>query len=679
VNPSADITPEELEVFLQEADEQLQLLDEDFVALEKEGANAELLQEIFRAAHTLKGSSAMVGFESMARVAHAMEALLERLRNGTLAVSTPVINALLYGLDVLKSLRNAPTAQEGSGVDVESVVVELEKAAGEDVSSTPSEKGELSVDPEVLEKLGALLASGYTAYKIKVEIDPESSLAPVRSFQVLNELSQAGEVLSSVPSREEIEEGKEGSTLELLLATLQEVDTIEQSIAAIPDIDGVEVIPYALAQRDRPAVPGRGAGEEEPSDESSPALTKAPAQKLAQVSQTVRVDVKLLDMLMNLVGEMVIDRNRISQIGKVLASKHEEEDEVIEALVETSAHIMKVVTELQESILQARMLPIGTVFNGFPRLVRDLAQKTGKKVDFIIEGRETELDRTIIEQIRDPLIHLLRNAVDHGIESPEKRRASGKPEESTIRLMAYQEQNHIIISVEDDGRGIDAQVVRDAAVKKGLKSAEEAAKLPDAEAINLIFASGFSTAESVTEVSGRGVGLDVVKTNIHALGGSVTLEGAVGRSAKFTIRLPLTLAIINGLLVSSSDAIYVIPMSSMVEVLNLKGEDVTTIMGTPVIRVRGNILPLLRLDVEFDHQKEGPRSSDQILVVVVRAGGKSVGLAVDSVMEPQEIVVKSLGEYMGGVKGIAGATLLGDGHVALILDTATLVMQASVN
>jgi len=671
-----DITQEEMEVFLLEADEQLQLLDEDFIALEKEGANVEILQEIFRAAHTLKGSSAMLGYQEMSDVAHAMETLLDQLRNGTLSVSTGVINALLYGLDALKSLRRELVSGGWGNVNVEMAVEELKKVveSGPQAAKTETDKG-IVPEPAVLQQVRTAKDEGDNTYRVGIEMDPETDWAAVRGFQVLSEIANVGKVIWSDPSVEEIEAGRVGHKLELLVTSPHAAETIVECIGDIADIVKAEVNAWD-GEGSTPVVDT--VREEKRTTASSREEAKGSSQKLTQVSQTVRVDVKLLDGLMNLVGEMVIDRNRIGQIGKVLGVRYEG-DETIKALEETSQHIMKVVNNLQDTILKVRMLPVGTVFNGFPRLVRDLAQKAGKKVEFIVEGQETELDRTIIEQIRDPLLHLLRNSVDHGIESPERRKAAGKAEEGTIFLLACHEQNQIVITVEDDGGGIDVERLRSAAVSKGQKSQEEAARMTDSEVINLIFASGVSTAERVTEVSGRGVGMDVVRTNIESLGGSVALESKLGQGSKFTIRLPLTLATISGLLVSSGDITYVIPMGSMVEVLELKKEEIETIMGRQVIRLRADILPLLSLRREFDQEGEGVEFSDGGVVAVIRTGEGAVGLAVDSVMEPQDTVVKSLGRYIGGVKGIAGATIMGDGRVALILDTSSLVREATAS
>jgi two-component system, chemotaxis family, sensor kinase CheA len=673
-----DISQEELDVFLQEADEQLQLLDEDLVSLEKEGADADLLQEIFRAAHTLKGSSGMVGYEKMSRVAHAMEAVLDKLRNQTLNVSTTVIDALLNGLDVLKTLREDMLSEEESDTDIESVEAKLAGVGNESGGAAPVEEGEKTATaPAVAGKVHAALEQGQNVYQVKINVAPDSPWCAVRCFQVINELCPAGELLWSVPSREEIEEGKVNHSLQAILASRLENTEIEKLVGTVPDLLEVTVAPYNTEEQTGESESAEATVGEGPAEPGSTDAQKASSQKSPRTAQTVRVDVKLLDSLMNLVGEMVTERNRVKQVSQILAARYQV-DEEIDMLGEASTHIMKLVNDLQGNVLKARMLTIGTVFNGFPRLIRDVAHKAGKNVEFIVEGQETELDRTIIEQIRDPLLHLLRNAVDHGIETPQERRAAGKEEKGVLHLSACQEQNHIVITVEDDGGGIDVERVKETAVKRGVISGEEVAILSEDEATNLIFAPGLSTAKKVTEVSGRGVGMDVVRNNIETLGGSVVVESKKGEGSRFIIRLPLTLATINGLLVSANNAVFIIPMISLVEVKNLRKEEIESIARKDVIRVRGGILPLLRLDAAFGMDGgDRPEYSHQTLTVVVRAGDRSAGLVVDKVMETQDTVVKSLGKYIGNIKGIAGATILGNGQVALILDTATLIREAT--
>jgi two-component system, chemotaxis family, sensor kinase CheA len=668
---SEDISQEELMVFLEETDEQIKLLDEDLVQLEKSGVKPEIMQEIFRAAHTIKGSSAMLGYENMSKVAHAMETVLDKLRSNKLEISTARINALLSGLDVLKSLREIILSEdEGNNLEIKSVTVELEKAGSDEPSSSEKEsKNTLEFDSEVRSKMQKAQEKGYNAYIIKVELDKNSTWASVRLFQLLTEISQFGEILFCNPKREDIESGKVGFSLDAVLTCSVEVENIKNAIKTVSEIVSISIEQYdSLKDQAKPLAKETIINQNSVEKDCSVQVSK----KTSQSTETVRVDVRLLDNLMNLVGEMVIDRNRIVQLSRKLGIKYED-DEVVEILGDTSVHMVKLVSDLQENILRARMLHIGTILNGFPRLVRDLAQKVNKKIDLVIIGQETELDRSIIEQIRDPLLHLVRNSVDHGIETPEKRLKAGKPETGTIKICAYHEQSNIVISVSDDGAGIDVENVKRTAVKKGFVKAEEAARMSYSETINLIFLSGLSTAEKVTEVSGRGVGMDVVKTNVSSVGGSIYIDGKLGQGTTTKIRLPLTLATIDGIMVSSGGLTYIVPISVIVEILKLQPGQIQSVMGKEVFRLRENVIPLIRLSQKFDSETVRINSSTETNVVVIKVGDKFSGIVVDAVLEPQESVVKSLGKYIGSVRGISGATIMGDGQVALILDTATLI------
>ncbi len=556
---SAEVSAEELKVFIEEADEQIALLDRDLVRLETEGDDPELIQEIFRATHTMKGSAAMLGYPHMSELAHSMESLLDGLRNGKISVSAEIVDSLLCGLDILKVLRDALVSPEKGPTDIGPAVARLESAA---------------------ETAGSLGDGGVT---------------------------KAGTAAT---------------------------DREPQTTSAVPD------------------------------------------RWIQHIPQSVRVDVKTLDSLMNMVEELVIDRSRISQINRVLESRYAG-DELVRDLSQTSGHVIKVINELQQDIMQVRMVPIGTLFNSFPRLVRDLAQRQGKKVEFTMEGLETELDRSIIEQIRDPLIHLLRNAVDHGVEEPEKRVADGKPPIALVRLSAFQEGGHIVISMEDDGKGIDVNAVKQKAVTNAIISADEAARLSMADAINLVFMPGFSTLEKATDVSGRGVGLDVVKTNIDRLSGSVVTESRPGEGTKFMIVLPLTLAVIQGLLVAVHGTVYVMPLASVTETLLIEQREIMTIRGRNVIRLRNNVIPLVTLDNASGLGKRRADRMGKCFIVVAKDGEKSIGVVVDELMEQQEFVVKPLGKFLVDIRGIAGATILGDGQVGLILDVPALIKMAT--
>lgn len=684
---SYEISPEELKVFMEEAEEHIQLLDEDLVKLENEGENQELLQEIFRSAHTLKGSSAMLGHERMAEVTHAMESLLDKLRNGKIAVNSTVIDALLFGLDAIKVLKDEVGTGHESDLDIAAIVRQLNDAAGgakkdgavvsNGRSATGRKQGRaLTLNKALQKKLDDAVKKGEHAYAVRVFLDTTSEWLAVRTLQVNNDLASMGEVIASRPALTEIEQSNVDGDYTAIVCCLRKADEIENMLKLIADVVRVYVAPYGTDQAEHllqfGAIDGISDAVRPGNREEKKADPKAPTSQIKSESlNSIRVDVKVLDNLMNMVEELVIDRSRISQVGRLLEGKYPD-DELVGDLGDTSNHIIKVINELYQDIMKVRMVPISLVFNKFPRLVRDLAQKQQKNLDFVIKGENTELDRTIIEKIQDPLVHLLRNAVDHGVESPEERRAKSKPERGLIRLEAYHEEGHIVIRLEDDGRGIDPKKVREAAVRKGFISAESAAKLSDSEAIDLIFASGMSTAEKTTEVSGRGVGLDIVRTNIERLNGTITLETRIDCGTTFILKLPLTVAVFQGLVVTVSGASYIVPLVSVVETIKIRKQDIKTIRTHEVLVLRDTIVPLMRMSRVLGLGQESTDKNEEY-VLVVRAGERVAGIMVDELKEQMEFVIKSLGKYLGELKGIAGATILGDGTVALILDIPTLI------
>ena len=680
---SIDVSADELKVFLQEVEDLLALLDEDIIRLEQEAGNTELLQEIFRAAHTLKGSSSMVGFQEMAHLTHEMEDLLDRVRKGTLAVTAELVDALLMSLDGLKVLKNDLAGGHETTLQLEPMVNALraaaeagaakEEAAGDTVSIDALVLG----DPAVAARLDAGAAAGLSLLRVRVDIDPDTEWVAVRCFQLLNELSGRGEVIASSPSQQEIEQERVDHSLDVLIATQQPAADLQPPLEAVADVVAVEIEEWdgpsdeAQTAVAATAQPAPAAGAEGASD---------PASKIEALSRTVRIDVEVLDQLMNLVGELVVDRTRVAQISRVLAARHKNDGEV-RALGETSAHIVRVVDELHESMMQVRMLPIGVLFSKFPRLVRDLARSMGKNVSLVVEGEDTELDRTVIEEIKDPIIHLIRNAVDHGVEMPEARKAAGKPETAVVRLVTRHEQGQIVIIVQDDGAGIDIQAVRDSAVRKGAITAEAAALLSDAEAAELIFEPGLSTAAQTTEVSGRGVGMDIVRRNIESVNGHVDVETRPGEGSTFTLRLPLTLATFRGLLVEAAGVMYAIPLTYVQETVRPEAGALRTVTGRPMMNLRGTVMALVRLSdalrVDGAAPGGGIPADEECYVVVVQAGesdgDRPVAIAVDALVDQQEVVVKSLSGYLGRARGISGASILADGQVVLILDIPSLM------
>lgn len=681
--------PEDLKLFVVEADEQLQLLDAAIVKMESDGADADLLQEIFRAAHTLKGSSAMLGYQKMTQLAHAMESLLDLVRTGELPVTTPLVDGLLHGLDGLSILKDDLVDGQDSGLDIGTTVAELEDLAGVlgEAESTASPAGQLQARPlflneEALKTVDAPRADGEHIFKVSAHFTQDSMFLSIRSFQVLGEMSGLGEVLASSPTQEEIEQEKAGPLMQVVLMGNATPDAIKAAVESVEDVESAEVEDFVYEPPTEMPEPEPVAAVA-PAVETEPAATTeqdsgAQKEKSAKSSQTVRIDVERLDSLMNAIGELVIDRTRMQQISRDLEAKFSG-DQTVANLGSTFTHTSRLIGDIQEEIMKARMVPISTVFNSFPRMIRDLSQSLGKPVEFTMDGQETEIDRTVVENIRDPLVHLLRNGLDHGLETPDERREANKPEKGCLKLAAFQEQGQIVITVTDDGKGIDPEKVKASALSKGLYTAEAVARMTDSEAIDLIFAPGMSTKEATTEVSGRGVGMDIVKTNIEKVRGSIGIETQIGSGSTFIIKLPLTLAIIQGILVKAKGKVYAIPLVYILETFRVDREEVHTIGGAEFIRRRESVFPLFDLNNMVSTSDGSTREGESQYAVLVRQGERSIAIGVDTLLEPQEIVVKSLGEYMGNVKGISGASILGDGQVVLILDIPTMITEMVTN
>ncbi|MGI9951234.1 chemotaxis protein CheA [Moorellaceae bacterium AZ2] len=666
-----------LGIFLDETEEQLQQLDEAVVLLEQEPDNRELLNKIFRIAHTLKGSSASMGFEKMATLTHRMESVLDALRQGQLAVTAGTIDLLLACLDKLRELKVQLVSGHEGEVDTSALVRRLEEMmAGErgegDLSRSPAFEP-LRLDDVEENVVRAAEIRGYRAYEIRVELEADCRMKGARAFLVFNNLKDLGEVVKSEPHTQELEAEKFGDSFRLVFLSKEDADTVANVVKSISEIKHVTVRPLVLEEGAPQVKESREAGAgmvlAAGGGEPEPGVQRPPDRR---VTQTVRVDVQRLESLMNLVGELVIDRTRLAEVGNNLKLRLGNE-ELVEMLEEISLHIGRITSDLQEEIMKARMFPIDQVFNRFPRMVRDLAQKAGKEINFIVEGRETELDRTVIEEIGDPLIHLLRNAIDHGIEEPGERVRLGKPRYGTIALKAFHQENQIVIIVEDDGRGMDAEQLKRRAVERGLLSPEAAARLSKREALDLIFLPGFSTSDKITDVSGRGVGMDIVRAHLEKINGTIDIQTTPGAGTRFTIKLPLTLAINRSLLVTLGDRVYAFPLANVVEIIEVEPSQVKRVQHQEVTVVRGQVLPLVHLARALGLKGDRRTAEDKAAVVIVGLAEKRVGFIVDSLIGEQEIVIKSLGNYIGKIPGIAGATIMGDGRVALILDIHSLI------
>ncbi len=669
-------------VFLDEVEEQLHTIDKEILKLEQNGASDGTIQSLFRAAHTLKGSSATMGFEEMKQLTHEMEHVLDLVRRHELAVTDTMINLLFKCLDHLSMLKDDFVGSNGITTNITTVVQELQQfvhSSSEstiDVAdSTLMEQAEQFIidDPEVQLKAQQALNLGDSVYHVHVKIDPNCMMISTRAWIIMNQLESYGETIHSSPAMDDLMNGNVSSlTLDFLLVSNVAQDQIQENLQSIIDVAEVQITTFIASSRG--AIENLQESTEETSaafatDELPPVADKKSSNdELKRKAQTIRVDVDRLEHLMNLVGELVIDQTRIHQVGNVLRHRYRP-DENIEDLGQISDHISRIIGELQESVMKVRMLPIEQLFSRFPRMIRDLSQTLNKEVDLIIEGTETELDRTVIEEIGDPLIHLIRNAVDHGLESPEERVQRGKPAKGRLRIAAAHEENQVVLTVEDDGAGIDPTKIKASALRKEIITEEEAQNLSDQEAIYLIFQPGFSTAASISDVSGRGVGMDIVKNHIEKLHGIIDIETKLGEGTKFKIKLPLTLAIVTGLLVKLNERTFILPMSSVVEIVRITPNSIQTIKGDSVVTIRERVIPVAWLHDDF-HIPRSTHKRKHIPIVVVGSAEKRIALVVDELLGNQEIVVKSLGSYVGKIDAISGATILGDGRVALILEVA---------
>lgn len=668
-----------LDLFLQEADEQLETLEQETLKLESDPSD-ERLQAIFRAAHTLKGSSRAMGFSHFAELTHEMENVLDLLRSGQLAVTLDSADCLLSCIDTLAQMKDSISAGQGDGqVETKALVTELQRLQSgvspvlSGKASTSSSAGQsTSIAPELWPAL-ELAAEESPVLHAKIVLADDCAMKFVRVFMAINVAQQLGELLATHPAQEDLEEERFENTFELVFHAGTALEEAAGLFKEISEIDSVEVQPW---QTPKPEELAQAAEDSAPKLELqvNENLVKAQAeakpeaqQRKSETGQTIRVDVARLDALMNLVGELVIDRTRIAQVAAELSAVTSHP--AIEALNETVSHIGRISTDLQDQIMKARMLPIEVVFNRLPRVVRDLAHKLDKDINLVLEGGNTELDRSVIEVIGDPLLHLIRNSLDHGIELPDQREASGKPRTGTVTVKASHQENHMVIEIKDDGRGIDPNRLKAKAIETGRLTQDQADKMSDREALHLIFGSGFSTAKEVSEVSGRGVGMDIVRSNLQKLGGMIDVDSKVGEGSTFTLRLPLTLAIIRGLLVREDGNVFVLPLGSVVETLFFKEEEVQSINQKEVILLRGVTTPLVRLPHLFEG---GAKASDKPgYVVIVGLAESRVGLVVQDLVGEQEVVIKSLSGFVGELKGISGATILGDGRVALIVDVSS--------
>ncbi|GGN53513.1 chemotaxis protein CheA [Oceanobacillus indicireducens] len=665
-------TNQYLDVFLDESREHLQAINDHTLRLENEPQNEGLVNEIFRSAHTLKGMAATMGYEDIASLTHKMENVLDLIRNKQLQATTEVIDIIFIAIEYLEEMVEAISNGQDGKKDVTELVARLDRfEKGEAAATAEQNKAEGPEDtatvPVNLDEFQMTIIEqgeeqGFAAYQIIVELSDESILKGARAYMVFEALEDKGEVIKTIPATEDIEEGNFDNSFELIFLSKEAPDNFEPLILKVSEIRDVVINRVRFHQEEVQAEEQEFAAKEE-LNESNPVEHVESAVSNHQPAKTIRVNLDRIDDLLNLFEEVVIDQSRLNVVADGIKNPE---------LTETVEHMNRVSSDMQSLILAMRMVPIEQVFNRFPRMVRGLARDLEKKINLEIIGADTELDRTVIDEIGDPLVHLIRNSVDHGIERPEERRNSGKAEEGNVVLRAFHSGNHVFIEIEDDGAGINLNKVKKKAIDNGIITAQEADQLSEQEVSQLILESGFSTAETVSSVSGRGVGLDVVKNKIESLGGSISIESTQGEGSIFSIQLPLTLSIITTLLVKSQEETYAIPLSSIIETVLLQKEQIMTSHGQKVMDFRGQIVPLLDLQEVLAIPELEAVEKEQA-VVVMKKGDKLTGLVVDHLIGQQELVLKSLGDYLGDVFAISGATILGDGQVALIIDPNALI------
>ncbi|MCF6097055.1 chemotaxis protein CheA [Thermovorax subterraneus] len=653
-----------LNVFLEEATEHVENLNSNLLNLEK-NPTQEVVEEIFRSAHTLKGMAGTMGFNKISELTHEMENLLHEIRNGRFLVTSSIVDILLECVDLIqKMLENISLEGSEGQIEITSSVDKLRKfLAGESelILKEPSEEDEAPFNEFEIRIMEEASRKNLKIWEVLIRLSDDCLLKSARAFLVFKALENLGDIIKTRPHVQDIEDEKFENEFYIYLVSPKSEKEILDAVNSVSEIKSVTVKEIKMnAEMNK-------TGESELSVSSQITFTSdktGDKTKIKNTTKTLRVDIERLDNLMNLVSELIIIKTRLEEQDRT--------PEHVQKRREALEYLARITSSLHDAVMKVRMIPIENVFNRFPRVVRDLSKELKKQVNLIIEGAETELDRTIIDEIGDPLVHLIRNAMDHGIETPEERIKKGKPQEGTLKLKAYHDGNNVVIEVSDDGRGVDLEKVLEKAQNLNLVDKVQGKKLKENEILNFLFEPGFSTKEKVTDISGRGVGLDVVKTKIESLGGSVEVKTKKDEGTTFLIRLPLTLAIIQALMVELGKEKYAIPLSSIKEIVILQKEELRKVQNNEVILLRGNVIPILRLHQILDISA-GESDEETLTVVIVKKGDKEVGLIVDNLLGEQEIVIKSLGNFLKNIKFIAGATILGNGQVALILDINALI------
>ncbi|MBQ9136073.1 MAG: chemotaxis protein CheA [Lachnospiraceae bacterium] len=704
-----------LEIFLDETTEHLQNLNTQILDLEQDPENMDTINEIFRSAHSLKGMAGTMGYKRMQNLTHDMENVFSEVRNNNIKVKANLIDILFQCLDALEeyTANIRESGDEGTneneplikmlndilngkdGDDAAETVPEMKAAEAVTEDNNGGKKWlDIKLDGTDQMVITEAQKQGKKVYGVTVKIQETCLLKAARAFLVFKAVEELGEIIVSNPSAQDIEDEHFELDFSLIIITEADMEKVKAAISNVSEIetvliDDIDLSQMQLDEDNKAVVQTEETVAEEKSAETSPAVVTAapqasagavaekkpaankPAAGKPVVNRTVRVDIEKLDVLMNLVSELIIAKN--SLVAASAASAQQTGVATPSGVNEQIEYLESVTTNLHESVMKVRMVPIESVVNKFPRMIRDLSKKLNKKMELYMTGEETELDRTVVDEIGDPLMHLLRNSADHGLESAEVRAQRGKPAVGTIRLDAYQDGNNVVIEVSDDGNGIDTEAVKNKAIDRGAITPEQAANMSEKEIIDLLFLPSFSTAKQVTDVSGRGVGLDVVKSKIEALSGEVEVRSKYGQGSTWIIRLPLTLAIIQALMVVVGGEKYAISLGSIQTIEDITPSEIKLVQNKEVIHLRGNVIPIVRLDKELDVVSTRGEN-ENMTVIIAKKGDKTAGLVVDELLGQQEIVIKSMGKYIDNkCKLISGATILGDGEVALILDANTLI------
>lgn len=666
------------DMFVEEAREHLDTLNQTLVDFEDDPGDEEALHQIFRAAHTLKGMAAAMNYDKIQELSHKTEDTLDLVRNDELEVSTELVDLIFDCFDGLETMVEEIAESDATDFDIDDLVDQLKEHMGKKTSKKGKKKKskknknkkkkpkKLSLNKKTENKVFKEIKNGKNAYNLNIKVDESCQMKSIRAFLLLKKLNSSGDVVYSKPKQKAIEDGKFEDGFQVVFITKNKQDEVQQLVDSVSELSSKTVTPITT-EKDKLKLEET---KEQPSAKSSKNKKKKSkksknrkSKNAKKGSQSIRVEMDQLDDFMNLIGELVISKGRLGQIAM---------DNDLDDLSETINTFDRLTTELQDKIMNIRMIPMSHIFNRFPRMVRDLSKSNGKKINLNIEGEGIELDRTILDEIGDPLVHLLRNSVDHGVETPEERKKKGKPEAGNVDLIAERKRNHVLIKVQDDGKGIYPNVMKKTAVKKGLKTQEEVDRMEDQEALDLLWLPGLSSKEKITNVSGRGVGMDVVKSTIEKLNGAVEFTSEMDKGSTFSLKLPLTMAIFKSLFVGTADETYAIPISNIIETVKLDKNEIKTVKGSKTTLLRNEVLPLVSLAdlLEIDKKQQ---DEDNLFAVVVQKEEKKYGLIVDRLIGEQEITIKNVGGTMKRTKGVAGVTITGDGRVILVLDINTLI------